>query len=87
MRNLKSLILITFLMISGCAHQEPKIKYVYVPLPLERPVRPDFPKVKGSDLSCVPNNTKQQLLMRDDVIKSYINRLEATIDATKVTDQ
>ena len=73
--------------ISGCAHQEPKVKYIYVSIPLERPSRPDFPKIKGSDLSCVSNNTKQQLLMRDDVIKSYINRLEATIDATKLMDQ
>ena len=87
MRKLNSLILIIFLMISGCAHQEPKIKYVYVPIPLNRPERPVFPQVKGSDLSCVSGETKQQLLMRDDTMKTYMNRLEATIDATKVIDQ
>ena len=43
-----------------------------------------FPQVKGSELSCVGTDTKQQLLMRDDVMKTYMNRLEAIIDGTKV---
>ena len=66
----------------GCT---PTIKKetVFVPVPLERPTRPEFPKVKGSDLSCVSDETKQQLLMRDDVIKSYMTRLESIIDSTK----
>jgi hypothetical protein len=41
--------------------------------------------VKGTELSCVTSDAKQQLLMRDDVMKSYMNRLEAIIDGTKVT--
>ena len=86
MKDLKNLILITFLTISGCAQQAPKVQYVYVPIPLERPTRPTFPQVKGSELSCVGIDTKQQLLMRDDVMKSYMNRLEAIIDGTKVID-
>jgi hypothetical protein len=75
-------------MISGCAHQEPKIQYVYIPSPLERPERPDFPRVKGSELSCLSNETTLKLLRRDDIMKTYMNKLEATIDATKlVKDQ
>ena len=74
-------------MISGCAHEARKVQYVYVPIPLERPDRPSFPQVKGSELSCVGTDTKQQLLMRDDVMKTYMNRLEAIIDGTKVTEQ
>lgn len=90
MRNLKILmfpaILIISLMINGCAHEAQKVQYVYVPIPLERPERPTFPQVKGSDLSCVSYDTKQQLLMRDDIMKSYMNRLEAVIDGTKIID-
>ena len=70
---------------SGCAHQQPKVQYVYVPIPLNRPVRPEFPKVKGTDLMCVSSDTKQLLLNRDSIMKDYMNKLEATIDATKVT--
>ena len=72
--------------ISGCAHQEPKVQYVYVPLPLNRPVRPEIPKIKGTDLMCVSSDTKQLLLNRDNIMKDYMNKLEATIDATKVID-
>ena len=86
MQSLRKLSLIIFLMISGCAHQAPKVQYVYVPIPLQRPERPVFPQVKGSELSCVTIDVKQQLLMRDDVMKSYMNRLEAIIDGTKVID-
>lgn len=87
MRNLKKLILvlITSLTISGCAHEQRKVQYVYVPIPLERPERPVFPNVKGSDLQCVKGDTIQSLKMRDEVIKSYMNRLESIIDGTKVT--
>ena len=58
-----------------------------MPTPLERPERPKFPIVKGSDLSCVGYDTKQTLLNRDNIMKDYMNKLEATIDATKLTDQ
>ena len=84
MINLRKLILITFLMISGCAHEQPKVQTVYVPIPLERPDRPIFPRVKGTDLSCLSNETTLLLLRRDDLMKTYINKLEATIDATKL---
>lgn len=81
----KLLILMTFLMISGCVHQQPKVQYVYVPIPLERPDRPKFPTVSKTEMSCLTGDTIQTLKMRDDIMKSYMNRLEATIDATKVT--
>lgn len=83
---MKILVLIISLMINGCAHQQPKIEYVYVPTPLNRPDRPVFPKVKGSDLSCLSDETQLQLLRRDDLMKTYMNKLEATIDATKLID-
>lgn len=80
------LVMVT-VQISGCAHQEPKVQYVYVPIPLNRPVRPEFPKVRGTELICVSSDTKKQLLDRDNVMKEYMNKLEATIDATKITEQ
>ena len=81
-------ILIISLTISGCASPAKKVEYVYVPIPIERPERPVFPNVKGSDLQCVKGDTIQSLKMRDEVMKSYMNRLEAIIDGTKiVTDQ
>ena len=76
----------TFLMIltSGCATPQRKVQYVYVPIPLERPERPVFPNVSKNDLMCVSNDKLQSLKMRDDVMKTYMNRLEAIIDGTKV---
>lgn len=82
-----SLVMVTVGAISGCVHQQPKVQYVYVPIPLDRPVRPEFPKVKGTDLMCVSSDTKQLLLNRDNIMKDYMNKLEATIDATKLTNQ
>ena len=72
-------------MISGCAHEQPKVQTVYVPIPLERPDRPKFPTVSKSEMSCLSGDTIQTLKMRDDIMKTYMNRLEATIDATKLT--
>ena len=73
---------------SGCAEKPTKLEYVYVPTPLNRPDRPIFPKIKGKDLACLSNETTLLLLRRDDIMKTYINKLEATIDATKlVKDQ
>lgn len=72
---------------SGCAEkQPPKPQYVYLPVPINRPDRPVFPRIKGSDLSCLSNDVRLQLLRRDDIMKTYMNMLEATIDATKVNE-
>ena len=90
MQRVKKLltILIISLTISACASSPKKVEYVYVPIPLERPERPVFPNIKGTDLQCVRGDTIQSLKMRDEVMKSYMNRLEAIIDGTKiVTDQ
>ena len=90
MQRVKKLltILIISLTISACASPAKKVEYVYVPIPLERPERPVFPNIKGTDLQCVRGDTIQSLKMRDEVMKSYMNRLEAIIDGTKiVTDQ
>ena len=70
--------------INGCAEQPKKIEYVYVSVPLNKPEKPPFPKVKGTDLACLSDDTKSLLLKRDEVIKSYMYSLEATIDATKL---
>ena len=83
-----SLMMLVALTTSGCAEKPPKYEYVYVPTPLNRPERPEFPRVKGTDMSCLSDATRLQLLRRDDIMKTYINKLEATIDATKlVKDQ
>ena len=80
-----SLVILMVGMISGCAHEQPKVQTVYVPIPLERPDRPKFPTVSKSEMSCLSGDTIQTLKMRDDIMKTYMNRLEATIDATKLT--
>ena len=83
-----SLVILMVGMISGCAHEQPKVQTVYVPIPLERPDRPKFPTVSKSEMSCLSGDTIQTLKMRDDIMKTYMNRLEAIIDGTKiVTDQ
>jgi hypothetical protein len=70
--------------ISGCASPPKKVEYVYVPLPLERPERPIFTNVSKSQLMCVSSDTLQSLKMRDDMMKTYMNRLESIIDGTKI---
>ena len=70
-------------MISGCAHEAPKVQYVYVSVPLEHSSRPPLPKVTVSDLSCLSDQTKGTLARRDTLQKGYIDELEAIIDSTK----
>ena len=80
-----SLMMVTMVgTISGCAHEQRKVQYVYVPIPLERPDRPVFPNVNKGQLTCASGDTLQSLKMRDDMMKTYMNRLEAIIDGTKV---
>ena len=76
--------------ISGCViapQTEPKEKIVqktvYLPIQLELPSKPDVPKIKGSDLKCLSENTRSQLLERDKIIKGYISDLETTIISTQ----
>ena len=70
-------------MISGCAQQPTKVQYVYIPIPLEHDPRPEFPKLKSSDLSCLTDQTKNTLIKRDTIMKNYIDQLETIIDTTK----
>ena len=86
--TISSMMMMVVLLINGCAEKPPKLDYIYVPTPLNRPDRPDFPRIKAKDLACLSNETTLLLLRRDDIMKTYINKLEATIDATKlVKDQ
>ena len=57
-------------MISGCAQQPTKVQYVYLPVPLEHDPRPEFPKLKGSELSCLSDETKNTLTKRDKITKN-----------------
>ena len=81
-----SLVTISFL-ISGCAHEQRKVQYVYVSIPLKRPEKPVLPNVKGSDMACLSSDTKNILLERNKLLTNYTEKLEATIDATKLTSQ
>jgi len=72
------------LVTSGCVYRTPpKIEYVYVSVPLSHDPRPQFPKVKGSELSCVSTETKNTLITRDTLMKNYMEQLEVVIDSTK----
>jgi hypothetical protein len=44
---------------------------------------PSIEKVKGIDMSCLSNETKEKLIKRDNQIKYYIGELETIIDSTK----
>lgn len=82
MKNL--VMLITCLMISGCTVQ-PTIKerIVYVSVPIKKPVKPEIPKISGSDVSCLNQEQVDKLLKRDTIIKGYISDLEVTIESTQ----
>lgn len=84
MNLIKNLILTIFLMINvGCVEQPPKERIVYLPVPLTLPFKQEVPKIKGSDLQCLSSETKDMLLERDKVIKTYIINLESIILATQ----
>jgi hypothetical protein len=68
--------------ISGCA-PEIKERIVYLPTPINLPVKPDIPKMSGKDLACLSDQTKNDLIKRDTIIKSYIVELESSIIATQ----
>lgn len=80
------ILMMTFLAItSGCSITPPKTieRTVYVAIPINLPNKPEIPKVPGKELSCLSNETKQKLLERDKVIKTYISDLETTIVTTQ----
>lgn len=85
--SLVIVMVVTAVGISGCAHEQHKVEYVYVPIPLQRPDRPVFPTVTKTEMSCLNGDTIRSLKMRDDIMKTYMNRLEAIIDGTKLTSQ
>ena len=79
-----SLLTIISLVISGCVYRTPpKMEYVYVSVPLSHDPRPQFPKVSGSELSCLSTETKNTLITRDTLMKNYMEQLEVIIDSTK----
>ena len=78
-----SLITTISLLTSGCAQQPTKVQYVYLPVPLEHDARPEFPKLKSSELLCLSDETKNTLTKRDKIMKNYIDQLETIIDTTK----
>lgn len=78
--------LTTFLMISGCINTTPDIKevqkIVYVSVPINKPQKPEIPKISSKDISCLTKEQKNKLIDRDNIIKSYISDLESTIEST-----
>lgn len=86
-------LLILFLFITACAKPvvkeevkpcpEAPERIVYVPVPIILPEKPIIPRIKGSDLKCLSNKTKEELRNRDAIMKDYIDLLETTIQSTK----
>jgi hypothetical protein len=71
----KLLLIVTILVISGCATQ-----YVSAPLPL--PPKPDLPALTDSELACLSNAVYHRVAKRDLAHKHYQQRLEAVIRST-----
>lgn len=84
--NLNLLLTTIFLTTNlvGCATQiaPTKDRIVYVSVPLDKPTKPEIPKIPGREMSCLSDQTKNALIKRDVVIKNYIAELEAVIDST-----
>jgi hypothetical protein len=74
-----AVIAILVLIAPGCATIETR----YVTTELSRPERPVLPKIKGSELQCVPQETYQKLYDRQRIITEYAVKLETIIDSTK----
>lgn len=79
---LLSLTLALALVLNGCATQVPTERLVYKKIPLELPIKPTIPVIKGSDLRCLSPDTQWELLNRDMILKNYIIDLEETIKST-----
>lgn len=76
-----SIISILSIVLFGCTKTITQVKYVSTPL--SRPTMPSLEKVKGIDMSCLSNETKEKLIKRDNQIKYYIGELETIIDSTR----
>lgn len=85
LRRKLNLILITFLTINlyGCTKEVVKERVVYVPVPIEKPAKPELPKLSARELACLTDDTKNLLLKRDTLQKGYITDLESAIEATQ----
>jgi len=84
--NLNLLLTTIFLTTNliGCTTNVAPVKdrMVYVSVPLNKPVKPEIPKIPGRDMTCLSDETKNALIKRDTVLKSYIADLESVIDST-----
>lgn len=64
-------------MINGCAE-----KLVYVQPKLTYTNMKTLPKMSFQQLQCLSDNTRQDLLTRDKIMKEHIIQLESIIDST-----
>lgn len=58
-------------------------RVVYVAVPLILPPKPNIPKIKGSDMTCLNPTTQWELKNRDTIMKDYISELETIIKSTQ----
>lgn len=71
--------------IAGCGTTT---EYVPVPPePIEIPVRPELPTIGGQALNCVPDDAYMDLVARDVMLQSHIQRLEALLRTTHEQDE
>ena len=80
-------IVIMSLVINGCAsNDKPKVKEVqkviYISVPLQKPTKPEIPKISNKDISCLSPDQVDKLISRDMILKGYIADLETVIDST-----
>lgn len=95
---MKKLVILLFVFLAGCVtSNEVKIKPeetqayvssqrtfepVYVQTPLQLPIRPIWPKIRGKDMRCLSPTTQWELKNRDTIMREYISQLETIIKST-----
>jgi hypothetical protein len=91
---MKKIGILFFALLAGCTvmrkeetvvQAEPTVikEKVYVQTPLPLPIRPVWPKIKGSDMRCLSPTTQWELKNRDTMMKEYISQLEEIIKSTQ----
>ena len=65
--------------LTGCT-STPEIRYITDPLPL--PARPVLPSIGAAELSCLPKDVYERVMLRDLGRRQYAEDLEAIIRST-----
>ena len=82
MQTLAAISLITIT--SACTTPAPEI--ISVPMRLERPARPELPRISIEEANAIPYMTWVKIAERDRQRRHYEQQLELIIDSTQTTE-